>query len=60
MDTPDWISACVARLHQQWPTVDKADLAEVALELADQPKWRQQSPQEAAARWLRQGIPSVA
>lgn len=60
MDTADWISACAVRLHQQWPTVDEADLVEVALELAGQPQWRQQLPQEAAVRWLQQGIPSVA
>lgn len=55
-----WIEACAARLRQQWPTVAAEDLREVASGLAEQPRWRQQQPDQAATAWLRQGIPSAS
>lgn len=44
-----WIEACAARLGQQWPTVAPEDLREVASGLAEQPRWREQRPDQAAA-----------
>ena len=60
MDSKEWIARCSARLHAQWPTLDRETRDEVAGELWAQERWRALEPEQAAVEWLRQGIPHAA
>ncbi|MCM5680050.1 hypothetical protein M8A51_10945 [Schlegelella sp. S2-27] len=60
MDPVDWISRCAERLHERWKTIAIGDLDEVACELFNDPLWRALEPEEAAVRWMQQGIPTAA
>ena len=62
MTTPArvWIAACSHRLQRQWRTVDPVTLEDVASELWADERLRALDPVEAAAAWLRQGLPHVA
>ena len=60
MEALEWITRCSARLAQQWPRANAADLDDTALDLWQEARWREQEPEAAALAWLRQGIPHVA
>jgi len=60
MDQNEWIARCSARLHAQWPRLDRQQRDEVAAELWDDTRWRDLEPEQAAVDWLRQGIPHAA
>jgi hypothetical protein len=60
MDDKEWIARCSARLHAQWPRLDRRQRDEAASELAREEHWRHMEPEQAAADWLRQGIPHAA
>ena len=55
-----WIAACSHRLQRQWRTVDPDTLEDVASELWGDERLLALDPVEAAAEWLRQGMPFVA
>ena len=55
-DPADWIRRCADRLHEQWPTTEREDLEEAAMDLLGSEKWRRLSPEVAAVAWLRQGV----
>jgi hypothetical protein len=57
MDRHEWITRCSARLHAQWPTVPREQLAEVAAEIQNKVQRQLEEPERAAVEWLRQGIP---
>jgi hypothetical protein len=50
---------CAQQLHEQWPRVDRSDLANLAEALWKEPRWQSMERSAAALEWLRQGIPSV-
>lgn len=58
MDSSEWRIRCSARLHAQWPRLQRQQRDEVAAELAADPRWRPLEPEEATAQWLHQGIPA--
>jgi hypothetical protein len=60
MDELEWVARCSARLRAQWPRLARPDRDEAAQELWRDERWRVQEPEQAAAEWLRQGIPDVA
>lgn len=59
MNADEWTERCVERLHQQWPSVDRADLEHLAGALLAEDRWKDMEPTDAAVQWLRQGIPNV-
>jgi len=59
MEANEWVARCSARLHAQWPRLQRAQRDEVATELLADPQWRPLEPEQAAAEWLRQGIPDA-
>ena len=59
MERQEWITRCSAQLHAQWPTVPEEQLAEVAAEIQGEVQRQLETPELAAAQWLRQGIPSA-
>ena len=48
-----WLAAVSARLQQQWPRIDPAQLDELALDLWRDEKLRAMEPERAAEDWLR-------
>ncbi len=58
MDANEWVARCSARLHAQWPRLQREQRDEVAAEIHCDRHWQQLEPEQAAAQWLRQGIPS--
>lgn len=60
MDEQEWVVRCSARLHAQWPRVDRKQRDEAAEELWRDDRWRHLDPEQAAVEWLRQGIPNAA
>jgi len=58
MDANEWVVRCSARLHAQWPRIDREQRDEVAAELWNDPRWQSMEPERATAEWLRQGIPA--
>ena len=60
MEPLEWITRCSARLAQQWPRANAADLDDAALDLWQVERWREMEPEEAALTWLRLGIPHAA
>jgi hypothetical protein len=60
MDENEWKVRCSARLHAQWPRLGREQRDEVAGDLWSDPRWRAMEPEQAAAEWLSQGIPSAA
>lgn len=48
-----WVAAFSHRLQRQWPTVDPAQLEELAAALCQDAYLRALEPTDAAARWLR-------
>jgi hypothetical protein len=52
-----WTRACADRLFKQWPSVDRNDLEHLASALVMDERWRRMAPEEAAVRWLAQGLP---
>ena len=57
MNSHEWAWKCAEKLHEQWPRVDRVDLEHLAEALLADERWSAMSPDEAAVRWLRQGIP---
>jgi hypothetical protein len=53
----DWTRACADRLFKQWPSVDRDDLEHLASALVTDERWKRMAPEEAAVRWLAQGLP---
>lgn len=58
METSEWVIRCSARLHSQWPRLQRAQRDEVAADLWNDQRWRQMEPENAVAAWLSQGIPA--
>ena len=54
-----WVAQCAHRLREQWPRADPTSLEEAAFELWLDESFRSMAPAEAAAKWLRRGIPTV-
>ena len=59
MEVEEWIARCSARLHAQWPRLLREQRDEVAKELWASERWKPLEPENAAAQWLQQGIPSI-
>jgi len=57
MNSVEWTLQCAERLHQQWPSVDRSDLENLADALQAEERWNWMEPQDAAVQWLSQGIP---
>lgn len=59
LDSPldRWTRACADRLFKQWPSVDRNDLEHLASALVTDERWKRMAPEEAAVRWLAQGLP---
>ena len=53
----EWVTRCSARLHAQWPRIGREQRDELAQELWADAHWRSIEPEQAAADWLRRGIP---
>lgn len=60
MEALEWITRCSARLAQQWPRADGAELDDTALDLWQVDHWRDMEPEVAALAWIRLGIPHAA
>jgi hypothetical protein len=58
MLTSEWIARCSARLHAQWPRLQRSQRDEVASDLHGDPQWQNMEPELAAVAWLGQGIPT--
>lgn len=59
METTEWVTRFSARLHAQWPRLPRDLRDEVAAELWAVQRWQVMEPEQAAAEWLRQGIPDL-
>ena len=59
-DEREWVTRCSARLHAQWPRIGREQRDELAQELWADAHWRGIEPEQAAAEWLRQGMPNAA
>ena len=59
-DEREWVTRCSARLHAQWPRIDREQRDEAARELWQSTRWREFEPEQAAQEWLRQGMPGAA
>ena len=57
MDTNEWVTRCSARLHAQWPRLQRAQRDEVASDLWNDQRWREMEPENAVVEWLSQGLP---
>ena len=57
METNEWIARCSARLHAQWPRLQREQRDEVARDLWHDQRWQQTEPEIAVVEWLNQGIP---
>ncbi len=55
-----WIAQCANQLREQWPRADPTSLEEAAAELWRDKSLRVLTPVDAAATWLRRGIPTAA
>ncbi len=60
MNEHEWVARCSARLHAQWPRLQREQRDEVAAEIHSNAHWQQLEPERAAVEWLRQGIPADA
>jgi hypothetical protein len=59
MDEQEWVARCSARLHAQWPRLQRQQRDEAAKELWLKEDLRSHEPEDAAVKWLRQGIPDA-
>lgn len=59
MDEHEWVVRCSARLHAQWPRVQREQRDEAAEQLCREERWRCKEPEQAAHEWLRLGIPNA-
>ncbi len=57
METNEWVIRCSARLHAQWPRLQREQRDEVARDLWNDQRWQQSEPEVAVVEWLSQGIP---
>ena len=57
LETNEWIARCSARLHAQWPRLQREQRDEVARDLWHDQRWQQSEPEVAVVEWLSQGIP---
>jgi hypothetical protein len=57
METTEWVARCSARLHAQWPRLQREQRDEVARDLWNDQRWQHSEPEVAVVEWLRQGIP---
>ena len=57
MNASEWVARCSARLHAQWPRLQREQRDEVASEIQRDSRWQQLEPERAAVEWLRQGMP---
>jgi hypothetical protein len=57
METNEWVARCSARLHAQWPRLQREQRDEVARDLWNDQRWQQSEPEVAVVEWLSQGIP---
>ena len=60
MNADEWTFKFARQLHEQWPRVDHSDLEHLAGALLNEDRWKSMEPTEAAAQWLRQGIPETS
>ena len=58
METSEWVARCSARLHAQWPRLQREQRDEVARDLWNDERWQGREPEVAVVEWLRQGIPA--
>ena len=58
MQAHEWIARCSARLHAQWPRLQRAQRDEKAKELWGDQRWQHSEPELAVVAWLSQGIPA--
>lgn len=59
VDDREWVARCSARLHAQWPRVGREQRDELARDLWTDDHWRTIEPEQAAADWLKRGIPDL-
>lgn len=57
MEIREWTIRCSARLHAQWPRLQREMRDEVATSLWNEPRWQQMEPEVAVVEWLQQAIP---
>ena len=57
MNASEWVARCSARLHAQWPRLQREQRDEVASEIQRDSRWQQLEPERAAVEWLRPGMP---
>lgn len=57
MEINEWVARCSARLHAQWPRLQREQRDEVARDLWNDQRWQHSEPEVAAVEWLSQGIP---
>ncbi len=60
METNEWVARCSARLHAQWPRLQREQRDEVARDLWNDERWQRTEPEVAVVEWLSQGIPVPA
>ncbi len=58
MDTTEWVARCSARLHAQWPRLQREQRDEVARDIWKDQRWQHSEPEVAVVEWLSQGIPT--
>ncbi len=54
-----WVAACSHHLQRQWRSVDPDLLEDVAAELWADAELKALEPADAAAKWLRLGMPET-
>ena len=54
-----WVAQCARRLREQWAHADPTSIDETAAELWQDEALRVLAPAEAAATWLRRGMPGT-
>ena len=54
-----WVVQCAKRLRDHWPHADPTSLEEAAAGLWDDESLRALAPEDAAAAWLRRGMPGA-
>lgn len=59
MSRATWVAACSHHLQRQWRSVDPDLLEDVAAELWADAELKALEPADAAAKWLRLGMPET-
>jgi len=55
----EWVAQVTRRLRRRWRTLDLQSLEDVARELWRDGSLRDKQAEEAAAEWLRRGLPDA-